>query len=152
MIDYFATNLWQLWALVALLCLILELTNGDLFMLCFAIGGVVTAIAAAAGAGFYSGLVIFAVCSVLCLLFVRPSVKKHLHGRGEQRVSNAQAIIGREGRVSQDIEAGGYGRVALDGDDWKAESVDGRAIAKGTKVTIVSMESIIVKVTPTTNP
>lgn len=152
MIDYFAANLWQLWALVALLCLITELTNGDLFMICFAMGGVVAAIASALGAGFYAGLMVLAAVSVLCLFTVRPSLKRRLHGRGEQRLSNAQALIGRQGRVSQDIVADGYGRVAIDGDDWKAESADGQAIAAGTKVTVVDMESIIIKVTTSTNP
>ena len=47
MIDYFISHLWQLWALISLLCLILELTNGDFFILCFAIGGVFAAVASA---------------------------------------------------------------------------------------------------------
>ena len=44
MIQYFFENLWLAWLLVGLLCLVLELTNGDFFIICFAIGGVVTAI------------------------------------------------------------------------------------------------------------
>ena len=61
---------------------------------------------------------------------------------------NADAIIGRTGSVSQAIAANGYGRVALDGDDWKAQSADGQPIAAGTRVRIVGRESIIVTVTP----
>ena len=44
MIQYFFENLWLAWLLVGLLCLVLELTNGDFFIICFAIGGVVAAI------------------------------------------------------------------------------------------------------------
>ena len=146
MIEYFASNLWQLWALVALLCLILELTNGDFFIMCFAIGGVCSAIVSALGIGFVGGLVVFVICSVLCLIFVRPTALKYFHRSGETRVSNAEALIGRIGFVSQDIVEGGFGRVAVDGDDWKAVSADGQPIAKGTRVKIISMESIIVKV------
>ena len=29
MIEYFADNLWQMWTLIAIVCLIVELTNGD---------------------------------------------------------------------------------------------------------------------------
>jgi membrane protein implicated in regulation of membrane protease activity len=146
MIDYFASHLWQFWVLVSFICLILELTNGDFFIMCFAIGGLCTAIASAFGVGFYGGLAIFAVCSVLSLLFIRPSALKYLHRNADDRLSNADALMGREGTVSQDIKAGGFGRVAIDGDDWKALSSDGKAIAKGTRVKVVGRESIIITV------
>mgnify|MGYP003238481980 FL=1 len=122
MIDYFAANLWQLWVLVTVVCLILELTSGDLFILCFSIGALVTAVLSAFGLGFYGQLAVFVVASVLSLLFVRPSLVRRLHGRKKERLSNADALIGRIGRVSEAIEQGGYGRVAIDGDDWKAVS------------------------------
>jgi len=57
-------------------------------------------------------------------------------------------MLGQEGRVSEDIVAGGYGRVAIDGDDWKARSADGSAIAQGCRVRVVGMDSIIVTVEP----
>ena len=49
MIDYFMQHMWQLWALISLICLIMELTMGDFFIMCFAIGGVCSAIASAIG-------------------------------------------------------------------------------------------------------
>lgn len=146
MIEYFASHMWQVWTAVAVVCLILELMNGDFFIMCFAIGGVCSAIAAAAGAGIYWQLGIFALCSVLSLFFVRPAALRYLHKNDSQRVSNADAIIGREGRVVETIETGGFGRVAIDGDVWKAVSEDGTAIEKGQKVTVVSRDSIIITV------
>ncbi len=148
MIDYFASHLWQLWALVSFLCLILELTNGDFFIICFAIGAVCAAVASAFGLGFYGQLAIFAVCSVLSLFFIRPSLVRRLHQGADERPSNADALMGRVGTVSQDIQAGGYGRVAIDGDDWKAVSAGGVAIDKGAKVRVVGRESIIITVEP----
>ena len=146
MIDYFANHLWQLWTLVSFVCLILELTNGDFFIMCFAIGGICAAIASAFGLGFYGGLLTFAVCSVLSLLFIRPSAFKYLHRSGDERVSNADALIGRIGRVSEPIQANGYGRVAIDGDDWKAVSSDGKPIEQDAQVKVVGRESIIITV------
>ena len=35
MIEYLAQHLWQMWAVVAVICLILELTAGDFFIICF---------------------------------------------------------------------------------------------------------------------
>lgn len=146
MIDYFAANLWQLWVLVTVVCLILELTSGDLFVLCFSIGALVTAVLSAFGLGFYGQLAVFVVASVLSLLFVRPSLVRRLHGRKKERLSNADALIGRIGRVSEAIEQGGYGRVAIDGDDWKAVSSDGTYVPMGQNVRVVGRESIIITV------
>ena len=90
----------------------------------------------------------FAVVSALSLLLVRPALIKKLHKPQRERLSNAEALIGQEGRVSEMIEAGGYGRVAIDGDDWKAQSADGAAINKDVRVRVVKMESIILTVEP----
>ena len=56
-------------------------------------------------------------------------------------------MIGQMGEVSQNIMAGGYGRVKLDGDDWKAEAPsEHEDVVVGTKVRIVGRESIILQV------
>lgn len=147
MIEYFQSNLWQLWALVSLLCLILELTSGDFFIMCFSLGAIPALIASLFDTSFTAQIIIFAVCSALCIFFVRPIALKYLH-KNDERLSNAEALIGREGRVTQTIEAGDYGRVAVDGDDWKARSATGERIAKGTRVRIVKLDSIIITVEP----
>lgn len=139
-------HLWQAWALVALICLILELTNGDLYILCFAIGAVCSGVASFFTDSLVAQIVIFAVCSLLSVIFIRPVAVRWLHKGEEDRVSNADALIGRTGRVSQTIEAGSYGRVAIDGDDWKAESADGTAIPEGEKVIVIARDSIILTV------
>ena len=147
MIEYFQSNLWQLWALVSLLCLILELTSGDFFIMCFSLGAIPALIASLFDTSFTAQIIIFAVCSALCIFFVRPIALKYLH-KHDERLSNAEALIGREGRVTQTIEAGDYGRVAVDGDDWKARSATGERITKETRVRIVKLDSIIVTVEP----
>ena len=88
----------------------------------------------------------FVLASLLSLLFVRPRLVKALHGKRRERPSNADALMGRIGRVSEAIEQGGYGRVAIDGDDWKAVSADGAYIPLGQNVRVVGRESIIITV------
>jgi len=147
-IDYFTSNLWLVWVIVCMLCLIFELSSGDCFLLCFAIGAAVASIAAGCGLTLTWQIVVFAVASALSLLLVRPALLKRLHKPGRERLSNAEAIINRVGRVSEAIEANGYGRVAIDGDDWKATAVGGAAVPAGARVRVVSMDSIILTVEP----
>ena len=148
MIDFFTSNLWLIWIIISIVCLILELSSGDFFILCFAIGAAVGAVIAGCGASLTWQIVIFAVVSALSLLLVRPALLRKLHKPQRERLSNAEAMIGQEGRVSENIEAGGYGRVAIDGDDWKARSADGTAINKGERVHVLKMDSIILTVEP----
>lgn len=148
MMDYLTLHLWQLWAIIAIALMALELTNGDLYLLCFGIGALVAAIASVLTGSFTIQLLIGVVASVITLFTFRPVALRCLHRKEPGRVSNADAIIGRIGRVSETIEAEGYGRVALDGDDWKAVSVNGGRIDKDTRVKIVGRESIIITVEP----
>ncbi|MBQ7690404.1 MAG: NfeD family protein [Muribaculaceae bacterium] len=148
MIDYFQNNLWQLWTIIAIVCLIIELMSGDFFFMCFVIGAVVAVVTALCVDSFTAQIVVFALCSALSLWLVRPAALRFLHKNRDDRLSNADALIGQEGRVSQDIVADGNGRVAIDGDDWKAVGSNGQAIAKGTKVRVVARESIILTVEP----
>lgn len=146
MIDYFINHMWQAWLLLSLLCLILELTNGDLYVLCFAIGSVFASVASFFTDSIITQIIVFAVCTLLSLVFVRPVALRWLHKGEDNRLSNADALIGRIGRVSEAIEAGGFGRVAIDGDDWKAQAANGQAIEKGDKVRVTALDSIIITV------
>ena len=148
MIEFFTSNLWLIWVIISIVCLILELSSGDFFILCFAIGAAASAIVAGCGANLTVQIITFAVVSALSLLLVRPALIRKLHKPHRERLSNAEAMIGQQGRVSEPIEAGGFGRVAIDGDDWKACSVDGSAIDKDARVRVVKMESIILTVEP----
>jgi membrane protein implicated in regulation of membrane protease activity len=147
MIDYLTSNLWLFWTIIGVVCLILELSSGTFFILCFAIGAVFSLISSLVGiTSFGLQVLIFSVFSALSIFFVRPFALKYLHKGEDKRLSNADAIIGRIGTVSQDIVANGFGRVQIDGDDWKAVSIDGLPIASGEKVEIVKLDSIIVTV------
>ena len=145
MIEYISQNLWQFWAVVAVICLILELTSGDFFIMCFAIGGAAAAIVSPFS-NFYVQLAVFAVVSLVSIFTVRPVALKWFHKNDPDRVSNADARLGREGFVKESIEAGGFGRVAIDGDVWKAKTPDGSAVEVGGKVKVVNRESTIITV------
>ena len=146
MIEYLAQHLWQMWAAVAVVCLILELTAGDFFIICFSIGAFFAAIAAAVGAGIYVQLLTFAVFTLISLFWVRPFAQRYLHKGEDNRVSNADALLGRQGRVVETVKADGFGRVQIDGDIWKAVTNEGADIPEGANVRVVGRESTIITV------
>jgi len=147
MIDYLSQNMWQFWAIVSVIFLILEMTSGDFFIVCFAVGAAGAAIVAPFGS-IYWQLGAFALVTFLCLTQVRPFALRYLHRGERQRASNADALIGREGKVEDAIPAMGYGSVQVDGDIWKARTTGGLQLESGTRVRIVSRESIVVTVEP----
>ena len=146
MIDYFVGNMWLVWLIVSIGLLLLELTSGDFYVICFAFGAVASIFGAAIGLPLWAQVLIWAVCSVLCLYFVRPSLVRRLHGKENERKSNVDALVGRQGIVIDTITAGGFGYVKIDGDEWRSVSADGQEIPVGTTVQVVSRDSIILTV------
>ena len=145
MIEYFLQNMWQVWAVIAVVCLILELSSGDFFIICFSIGAVFALISAVLGLSIYWQILVFAVFSLLSVIFVRPVALRWLHKNEPNRATNADALIGRTGRVTEAIAKGGNGYVQIDGDQWKAVST-GDDIAVGTTVRVIDRQSTIVTV------
>ena len=144
MIEYFLANIWQIWAVIAVICLILELSSGDFFIICFSIGAVFALISALVGLSIYWQIFIFAVFSLLSVLFVRPVALRWLHKNEPNKPSNADALLGRTGKVTEPITENASGYVQIDGDMWKA--VSSTDIPVGTTVRVIGRESTIVTV------
>lgn len=137
-------EIWHYWAIVAILFVVGEIFTSGFALVCFAVGSVGGAIAAAAGATIEWQLGIFAIATFVAFLAVRPLLKR-LSSK-DQIQTNADALIGRTAKVVETIEENGRGRVAVDGDIWQAESDEKGDILVGEKVEIISRESIILNV------
>ena len=146
MIEYISQHVWQLWAVIAVICLILELMAGDFFIICFSIGAVFAAIVAALGGGIWFQLGAFAFFTLISLFWVRPFAQRYLHKGEDPRGSNADALIGRQGRVVETVKAGDYGRVQIDGDIWKAVTLGENDIPEGANVKVTDRASTIITV------
>lgn len=137
---------WQIWVIVALFFIVIEIFTTGFAVACFSIGAIAAAVASALNMSLIWQILLFAVFTFLAFAFVRPLIMKSFY-KPCNRETNANALIGRTGRVSSEIDPDrGYGRVAIDGDDWKAVSIDGGAIAKGAHVEVVSIDSVILTV------
>jgi len=140
---------YQIWLIVAIVLVIIEICTAVFGSICFAIGAGFAALAAGLGAGLTWQIIIFAVVSMLTFIFLRPFILKFLDRKSKDVKTNADALIGRKATVSERIDASQHtGRVAIDGDDWKAVSENGVVIEKGATVEIVNRDSIILTVKP----
>ena len=135
------------WLIAAIVLVILEIMTAGFGVICFAIGAAFSALVSGLGGNLTWQIVIFAIVSLLTFIFLRPVVIRFLDKKSKDVKTNVDAIIGRKGVVSERIDAEQHtGRVAVDGDDWKAVSEDGSVIEKGITVEIVKLDSIIVTV------
>lgn len=139
-------HLWLLWLTASLGCLLIELSSGDFYFVCFAAGALLGVLTSALGLPVWTQLLTWAIASVLCLVFIRPSLVRKLHCNKEIRKSNADALIGKQGKVIETIPAGGSGYVKIDGDEWRSISDATTDIPKGTTVTVIGRDSIVLKV------
>lgn len=140
---------YQIWLIVAIVLVIVEICTAAFGSICFAIGAGFSALAAGLGAGLTWQIIIFAAVSLLTFIFLRPFMLKFMDRKSKDVKTNVDALIGRKAVVSERIDASQQtGRVAVDGDDWKAVSENGEIIEKGSAVEIVSRDSVILTVKP----
>lgn len=148
MLEFFAAHYWLIWLTIAGVLLILEMSFGDFFLTCFAIGAFVAMLASFLPIPFWGQVVVFAIAGVACVCLLRPKLLHRIQANADHRESNVDALIGRTAMVVEPITPQKDGYVKVDGDEWRAKSVDNQPIGKGANVRIVSMESIIVTVAP----
>ena len=98
------------------------------------------------GAGFPIQLIVFVVVTGVSVALLRERFVRSTAGR--KMPSRAEALSGREGVVTLDIEPlVGAGRVNVGGEDWAARA--DVSIATGARIRVVGSDGIVLKVTPT---
>ena len=141
-------EVYQIWLLIAAVFVVIEIFTSGFAVACFSVGCVFGSILAACDLSLTWQVVAFAVGTFLAFVFIRPIVMKYLDKKTNDTgvKTNMDNIIGKIAVVTEKIEENGYGRVKIDGDDWKAKTNDGSAAEVGAKVEIESFESIILTV------
>lgn len=141
-------EIYQIWLLIAAVFVVIEIFTSGFAVACFSVGCAFGAILAACDLSLTWQVVAFAVGTFLAFVFIRPIVMKYLDKMTNDTgvKTNMDNIIGKTAVVTEKIDENGYGRVKIDGDDWKAKTNDGSEAEVGTKVEIESFESIILTV------
>lgn len=142
---------WHWWAGLALLMMIAEMFVPGFFLFCLGIGCIGASVTAAFGLGEASQLLTFSAFSLLAFFTVRPVLMKRFWHKEDVR-TNADALVGMRGYVSQDFDPGlRLGRVQVGGDDWRAESLSDSPLRTGDIIEVVRVESNTLIIKPVNN-
>lgn len=140
-------ELYLIWFIAAVVLVVVEIFTPGFAVLCLAIGALGAGIIDLCGLSLNIQLITMLVLTVLSFIFVRPFALKYLNKKKDEVVTNADAIIGKKGVVTEIIDASNNtGRIKIDGDFWKAVSHDGAIIEIGKHVEILSRDSLILTV------
>jgi len=143
-------SITYIWIFTACCLFVVEMMTGGFALLAFALGGLVAAAGAAAGLSPAWQIALFIAVSLLFFFFVRPLLvgwwQKHQKAIPQ---TNANALIGKHAKVVEKIDREARtGRAVIDGDNFKAVSVDGEVIEADTHVEVVALDSTILVVKP----
>lgn len=134
------------WGVLFVVLVVVETTSVQLIAIWFAIGSAASFVSSLLHASFPVQLIVFIVTSTLLLLVTRPFLKKVMHKSTVP--TNADAIIGKSGIVTQSIEnVKNQGRAKIDGLTWSVRSIDDGPIPEGEIVHVVKIEGVTAFVT-----
>ena len=136
------SNMNVFWLVLMIGLLILEAIVPGLISIWFALGALVSLIAALLHAPVWLQFAIFGVSSAAFLAVSKPLIKKYVNSRVQP--TNADMIIGKECFVTEEIDnISGKGAVSIGGNIWTARSTDDKIIIPaGSKVTVIRIEGV----------
>lgn len=134
-------SLLHVWLIVGFLMLVIEMFSLSFFAFFIAVGALITALLAYLGIlpNLTLQIIVFAVSSVLSLIFLRKIIKEKFSRVKGKEYSE---FIGEVVKVTRTIPANGSGKILFRGTEWEAKSEDNAPRNEGEQVTIVRMDGI----------
>lgn len=130
-----------IWLSIASILVIIEIATLGLTTIWFAGGALVAALATHLGANWLVQIIVFAVVSLVLLVFTRPIAQKHLFKNNEK--TNVDSLVGASANVIETINNKKQeGRIMLNGLEWSARSKDDELIEEGTEVFVESIQGV----------
>lgn len=134
------------WTIIGIVGFIVEIFTPGFFAASVGIGAFFAALTAMLTDSLEYQLLAMAGGALLSFVLIRPIWLRYLLKSNDVK-TNADALIGKVGVVSEDIDPEhNAGRVAIDGDDWRAVSENNELIQAGSQVEVVKRESVILTV------
>ncbi len=140
--------MWQIWLIIAGICLIIEIITVGFLIFWLAIGALFAMFISL----FTDNLIIqtatFVISSGILILTTKPFVKKFIHNKNTIK-TNVYSNIGKTGIVTKDINSmHSLGQIKVDGEVWSAIGINDMCIAQGTEVEIKEIQGVKAIVSP----
>lgn len=139
---------WQIWLIIAGICLIIEIITVGFLVLWFAIAAFIVAFLSLFIHNIIAQTAIFLAISTILILLTRPLTNKFT--KNDNTVTNAKSIIGKNGIVKKEITNTQAGQVKVDGDLWTAvlDITCFDTIPVGSSVEIIKIDGVKLVVKP----
>lgn len=141
-----ASNAWLFWFVCGIVFIILEIFTEGFFIGLIGVSSLFTGLLALLTKNInstYSILiqsVFFIIVLSLLIIFLRPILLKFVFSK-KNRSSGVSALVGKISLVTENInnlENRGY--IKINGDHWKARSIDNTEIIKGEKIIVEKID------------
>ena len=139
--------MWQIWLIIAGVCLVIEIMTTGFLVFWLAIGALISMIVSLFTDSILNQTAVFVISSAILIFATKPFVKKFAKTKDVK--TNAFSIIGQNGIVTKEIDSiNAKGQVKIDGETWSAVGKDDMDIPKGTEVEVLEIKGVKAVVTP----
>ena len=139
--------MWQIWLIIAGVCLIGEIMTNGFLVFWLSIGALLSMIVSFFTDNIIIQTAVFVISSAILIFATKPFVKKFAKTKDVK--TNAFSIIGQNGIVTKDIDSiNSKGQVKIDGETWSAVGKDDMDIPKGTEIEVVEIKGVKAIVKP----
>lgn len=139
--------MWQIWLIIAGVCLIAEIITTGFLVFWLSIGALISMVVSLFTDNIFIQTAVFVISSAILIFATKPFVKKFAKTKNVK--TNAFSIIGQNGIVTKDIDSiNSKGQVKIDGETWSAIGKDDMDIPKGTEIEVVEIKGVKAIVKP----
>ena len=138
--------MWIVWLVLLVLMIIIEAAGPALVSVWFAVGALVSMIVSfIPKVPWWVEVIIFFAVSLISFFAIRPILRKRM--KRDVIQSNVDSLVGKSGKVNEDIVPLEGGEVKINDVIWRANSLDDTLIPKDSVVEVVSINGnkLIVK-------
>ncbi|MBU3758533.1 MAG: NfeD family protein [Candidatus Omnitrophica bacterium] len=134
-------SVWQWWVIAGIVLLTAEIFTAGFLAACLGLACLIVGASAFLGLDFHWQIVFFCLANLGIFLFIRPFFLKCLAPDKPELRTNADALIGKIGLVTQAVDPKNLtGRVNVGGEDWRAVSSKDEAINVGEKIAVKKVD------------
>lgn len=140
--------MWQIWLIIAGVCLIAEIFTVGFLIFWFSIGALIAMVVSFFTTNIIIQTAVFIISSTILIFATKPFVKKF--SKDEDTVkTNVYSIIGKTGIVTEEINSiHSKGQVKIAGEVWSAISNNDTIIPKDSEVEILEVKGVKAIVSP----